>query len=337
MDIRSGIALFAGAGGLELGIDIAVPGFRTVAYVERESYSAATLVARMAEQTLDQAPIWDDVTTFDPAPWAGKVDIITAGFPCQPFSAAGSQRGQADSRWLWHSIERIIREVRPGWVFLENVPGLVRLGLGPVLSGLAQLGYDAEWGLFSASEAGAPHKRERWFCLAKRRDSVDDSNGPRPTRDDQEIRAGRHTADDAGGQLADPDSGQRSAGTGSNAPWNDGRDHATGGGVELADPGRELLEGRRGGPDGQEREDKEWSGWSTGQPIFPPGPADLDLWARLLAEAPEAEPSLCRDADGVAEWMEYRQDRLRTLGNGVVPLEAAYALCTLADRAGWLV
>lgn len=304
MDIRSGIALFAGAGGLELGIDIAVPGFRTVAYVERESYSAATLVARMAEQTLDQAPIWDDVTTFDPAPWAGKVDIITAGFPCQPFSAAGSQRGQADSRWLWHSIERIIREVRPGWVFLENVPGLVRLGLGPVLSGLAQLGYDAEWGLFSAEEAGAPHKRERWFCLAR---------------------------------LADPDSGQRSAGTGSNAPWNDGRDHATGGGVELADPGRELLEGRRGGPDGQEREDKEWSGWSTGQPIFPPGPADLDLWARLLAEAPEAEPSLCRDADGVAEWMEYRQDRLRTLGNGVVPLEAAYALCTLADRAGWLV
>ncbi len=120
----NGLALCAGVGGLELGLALANPGYRSVGYVERESYATAILVARMGEQALDPAPVWDDLTTFDGRPWRGKVDLISAGFPCQPFSAAGKQKGTDDERWLWPDIARIIREVQPGYVFLENVPGL---------------------------------------------------------------------------------------------------------------------------------------------------------------------------------------------------------------------
>jgi DNA (cytosine-5)-methyltransferase 1 len=120
----------------------------------------------MAEKNLDQAPIWDDLTTFNGTAWRGKVDCITAGFPCQPFSAAGKQLGIEDDRWIWPAIKRIILDVEPSFVFLENVPQLVRGGLAFVLSDLAQLGFNAEWGLYSAAEVGAPHKRDRFWLLA---------------------------------------------------------------------------------------------------------------------------------------------------------------------------
>lgn len=158
--------LCSGYGGFELGLRLAGVPARTVAHVERDSYAAATLVARMEDQTLDRAPIWSDLTTFDGGPWRGRVDLITAGFPCQPFSAAGLGRGVDDERWLWPDIARIVADVGPRFVFLENVPQLVRLGLPHVLADLAALGFDAEWGLLSAAEVGAPHKRERFWLLA---------------------------------------------------------------------------------------------------------------------------------------------------------------------------
>jgi DNA (cytosine-5)-methyltransferase 1 len=167
--------LCSGYGGFELGLRLAGIDARTVAHVERDSYAAAALVARMEEAHLDPAPIWDDLTTFDSGAWRGRVDCITAGFPCQPFSLAGSQRGIDDERWLWPAIKRIVREVGPRFVFLENVPELVRGGLPFVLADLADLGFDAEWGLHSAAEVGAPHKRERFWLLA-------DTDRPRPER-----------------------------------------------------------------------------------------------------------------------------------------------------------
>jgi len=169
------LSLFSGYGGLDLACDAAWPGgAHAVAYCERDAYAQAILLARMEEETMVPAPIWSDVTTFDGEPWRGIVDIVTAGFPCQPFSVAGKKKGQDDERWLWHDIERVLREVRARWVVLENVPGLVRLGLGPVLGGLASLGYDAEWSVLGADDVGAAHKRDRIFILARRRDSVDD-------------------------------------------------------------------------------------------------------------------------------------------------------------------
>ena len=158
------IHLCSGYGGFELALR---PwGVRTVAHVERDSYAAAILMERMAQSRLDQAPIWDDLTTFDGEPWCGRVDILTAGFPCQPFSAAGARRGLDDDRWLWPAIARIVAQVRPRFVVLENVPPVVRAGLPAVLADLAQLGFDAEWGLYSAADIGAPHRRQRWWCVA---------------------------------------------------------------------------------------------------------------------------------------------------------------------------
>jgi DNA (cytosine-5)-methyltransferase 1 len=163
------MALCAGAGGLELGLRIALgDDYRCVVYVEREAYAAAALVARMADQALDTAPVWDDLSTFDGKPWRGVVDIVSAGFSCQPWSPAGKRLGLDDERWIWPDIERVIREVGPEWVFMENVAGLVRGGLEHVLRDLATQGFAAEWDCVSAAEVDAPHLRERLFILAHR-------------------------------------------------------------------------------------------------------------------------------------------------------------------------
>lgn len=162
------MALCAGVGGLSLGLRRALPTARTVGYVEREAFAAAVLVARMADSTLDQAPVWDDITTFDGRPWRGVVDIVTAGYPCQPFSVAGKRLGTKDQRHLWPHVRRIIAECEPDYVFLENVPGHINLGFSGVLEDLATLGFHAEWGVFSAAEVGATHLRKRLFCLAYR-------------------------------------------------------------------------------------------------------------------------------------------------------------------------
>ena len=159
------LALFAGYGGLELGLSLAgeVSSFasRTVCYVEREAYAAANLVEKMEQGLLDRAPIWSDVTTFNGKPWRGKVDCITAGFPCQPWSIAGKREGTEDERWLWEDIERILCEVEPRIVFLENVPGLTHGGIEHVLGDMASLGFNVGWGVF-------PRKgfRSRLFFLA---------------------------------------------------------------------------------------------------------------------------------------------------------------------------
>ena len=108
-----GLSLCSGAGGLDLGLTLAIPGYRAVGHVERETFAAATLVARMEDASLDQAVIWDDVGTFDGRPWRGAVDIVTAGYPCQPFSVAGRRLGSEDPRHLWPHVARIIGEVEP--------------------------------------------------------------------------------------------------------------------------------------------------------------------------------------------------------------------------------
>ena len=161
-----GLSLCAGAGGLDLGIHLAVPGYRTVGYVERDAYAAATLVVRMEDEALDRAPVWDNVADFDGRPWRGLVDILHGGYPCQPFSVAGRKLGDKDPRHLWPHIARIVREVEPPLCFFENVGGHLRLGFQQVHDDLRRMGYRVKAGLFTAEEVGAPHKRERLFILA---------------------------------------------------------------------------------------------------------------------------------------------------------------------------
>jgi len=159
------LALFAGAGGGILGGHLL--GWRCVCAVEWEPYPAAVLAARQNEGFLPPFPIWDDVQTFDGRPWRGLVDVVSGGFPCQDISAAGKGAGITGERsGMWKHMARIIGEVRPRYVLVENSPVLTSRGLGVVLGDLAALGYDAEWGVFNALDAGALHQRERIWILA---------------------------------------------------------------------------------------------------------------------------------------------------------------------------
>ena len=160
------ISICSGIGGLDLGVSYVLDA-RVICYVEREIKAAEILVSRMEEGRLDKAPIYSDLASFDGNPWRGKVDLITAGLPCQPFSVAGKRRGESDERYIWPTFFRVIREVQPAMVFLENVPGILKW-FRPIGDELCGLGYKLEAGLFTAAEVSASHKRERFFCLAYR-------------------------------------------------------------------------------------------------------------------------------------------------------------------------
>lgn len=158
------LALFAGAGGGILGGHL--PGWRTVCAVEWEPYAACVLAARQNDGILPPFPIWDDVQTFDGRPWRGIVDVISGGFPCQDISVAGKGAGIEGQRsGMWQHMARIIGEVRPRFVFVENSPALITRGLGRVLGDLASLGYDCQWTVLGAADVGAPHQRDRFWLV----------------------------------------------------------------------------------------------------------------------------------------------------------------------------
>jgi len=147
-------------------------GWRTVAAVEIEDYPRRVLLQRQADGLLPRFPIWDDICTFDGKPWAGKVDVISGGFPCQDISAAGKGAGLDGERsGLWGEMARVIHEVQPRFVFVENSPMLTSRGLGRVLGDLAKMGFDAKWGVLGADAIGLPHHRERIWVLATNNDS----------------------------------------------------------------------------------------------------------------------------------------------------------------------
>lgn len=159
------LALFAGAGGGILGG--LLMGWRTVCAVELDTYAASVLIARQNDGLLEPFPVWDDVRTFDGRPWHGIVDVVSGGFPCQDISVAGKGAGiDGERSGLWVEMARIIREVEPRYVLVENSPMLIHRGLGKILGDLATMGYDARWGVFSACSIGATHTRERLFVLA---------------------------------------------------------------------------------------------------------------------------------------------------------------------------
>ena len=315
------ISLCSGIGGLDLGVHRAVPSARTVGYVEWEPYAAAVLAARMESGDLGACPIYcDDLRRFDAAQWAGSVDCVTAGFPCQPFSVAGKQRGLADERWLWPEVWRITRDSQASVLFLENVPGVLRMGGAAILADLAAGGWSAEWDLFRASDVGAPQRRERWFCLA-----VADSGSvgserfrinelvARAARGSEEDGEQRERDGDAAldrcGSLADADgAGQRSVGRG----VRDERHDAWRGGALLGNAASQGLEGR------------EQRGAARAAFRFPLNPGDSAGWSEWTG----AQPVIRRDAAGLLG----RLGRLKALGNAVVPAQAALAFRVLMQR-----
>jgi len=173
VEVPTSLSLFSGYGGFDLALRLAGIESRTVCYVEWDQYCQQVLRQRQREGFLDDAPIWDDVREFDGLPWRGRVDIISASPPCQPYSQAGKLRGSEDDRNLFPDTLRIIGEVRPKTVYLENVPGLLvrpkdgrPAYAGTVVGELAALGYDCRWNITSAQAAGAPHLRKRWWLVA---------------------------------------------------------------------------------------------------------------------------------------------------------------------------
>lgn len=161
------ISLCTGIRGLERGLERALQcELRVAAYAEIESFIVANIIAGMEAGILAPAPVWPDLKTFPFADFYGKVHGIIGGYPCQPFSVAGKQKGTEDPRHLWPYIKAGIAATRPVFCFFENVRGHLKLGFEEVYNDLCGLGYQVRFGIYSAEEVGAPHRRERLFILA---------------------------------------------------------------------------------------------------------------------------------------------------------------------------
>jgi DNA (cytosine-5)-methyltransferase 1 len=164
------LSLFSGAGGGLLATTHLL-GWHCVGYVEFNDYCQRVIKARIKDGYLHNAPIFGDIRTFldegHAESYQGMVDVVTGGFPCQPFSCAGKRDGENDPQNMWPQTLRVIQTVRPRYTFLENVPGLLTSGyFGTILRGLAESGYDARWICLSASNNGLTHKRNRVWIVA---------------------------------------------------------------------------------------------------------------------------------------------------------------------------
>lgn len=335
-------SLFAGIGGIELGLE-RTGGFKTLWQVENDPYAI-----RVLEKHWPDVRRWDDVATFPPdaeesglAKWSGKTcgdtqgegierglerrnrwyaDLIAGGFPCQPVSCAGRRAGETDERWLWDEMRRVCEILRPAWVLVENVPGLlsardvrgIRGALfGRIVHDLAAFGHRVEWDCLSAAAVGASHIRERVFILAHTGRSGsepwgaagDGSEAPRGTEtaapERERVWSSTH---DGGSDVANATAdGRQPRRAGDAAEGQTGRKPNRGSGEgDVPNAEQHGLQGTEHAVSGQ--------GTITRQRRL----ADEGWWA--------VEPDVCRVADGVP----HRVDRLRCLGNAVVPQVAEF-------------
>jgi DNA (cytosine-5)-methyltransferase 1 len=361
------LALYAGCGGGILGGSIL--GWRTVCAVEIDRYCAAVLLNRQRDGALPVFPIWDDVRSFDGIPWRGAVDIVSGGVPCQPFSVAGKRKANTDERDMWPETIRIIREVRPRYAFLENVPGLLsirerflivilekisqlelfsettskpfagkylrrifkafgRYYFGRILGMLAEIGYDAEWCVLGADDAGANHHRKRIWILCHTNDYG------QPPSEKQESFTKRNDIGETGkiktsksegsdiecGELAPDSQGERLEER--SLYMRHGRSleteaDALGDSEDVSDAsGLGKVERR----DERFRETESTEGIRSNQRTRKTQYECGEWW--------ETEPDVGRVANGVPS----RVDRLKALGNAQVPLTAAVAFTLLFRR-----
>ncbi len=299
------LALFAGAGGGILGGHLL--GWRTICAVEWAEFPRETLLRRQRDGALPLFPVWDDVQTFDGQPWAGLVDVVSGGFPCQDISAAGRGDGiDGERSGMWKHMDRIIGEVRPRFAFVENSPVLTSRGLGRVLGDLAEMGFDTEHGVLGAIDAGAPHIRDRiWIVAHNPSPGWGSWRARRP--DPGGAREREHTlpivADSSRGRCGRPEEREME---------QPRRTETFGGSSDVPNSsGKRWRKARKF----RSVQSQEWA--SSSCEIVGP-----KWWA--------TEPRLGRVAHGVA----HRVDRLRAIGNGQVPAVAALAFRTLCGRLG---
>ena len=314
------LALFAGAGGGILGGKLL--GWRTICAVEWEQYPASVLVARQNDGILPPFPIWDDVQTFDGRPWRGLVDVVSGGFPCQDISAAGKGAGiEGERSSMWKHMARIIGEVRPKYAFVENSPMLVGRGLSTVLADLAEMGYDAKWGIVGAHHVSAPHRRDRIWIVAT------DSNVCRCYDGSDSQR--QHEADYAQVRQAAED--QQSGSFGQHWTSSHGCDVANATSQGLQGEQRQKPQGFRVGFANKSQDvantNVPFSERARQPDRINPEHAELNSssawWGQDPAETPKS--NVGRMAHGVAS----RVDRLKAIGNGQVPQAAELAWNTL--------
>lgn len=176
------LSLFTGAGGGVLGSKLL--GWKTIGYVEINDYCQKVIAQRIKDGILDKAPIFGDICGFIKSgavrEYRGFTDVVSAGFPCQPFSVAGRSKGEFDPRNMWPETIAVIREVGPRFALLENVPGLLTHEyFGTILGDLAEMGFNARWGTFSHASLGGQHLRNRIFIVAYTNEGVDEFLGER--------------------------------------------------------------------------------------------------------------------------------------------------------------
>lgn len=304
------LSLFSGAGGGLLGTHLL--GWKPVGYVEWNEYCQRVIAARIKDGMLPNAPIFGDIHAFlsegYAAAYSGMVDVVTGGFPCQPFSLAGKRQGAADERNGWPATIECLRLVRPRYALLENVPGILTSGyFGTILGDLAESGFDCRWRVLSAAEMGAPHRRDRLWIMAYARSTRRQQISRSPSS--HEAENGRQQ--NGNHQLA---SDGESIGTTDVADANqERRDRRTG--QQWPGRRRQFEDGSSQGVTHAERKGLAFGEGKTGQ-RSQPAVTGGDWWA--------VEPDIRRVANGVAS----RVDRLKALGNGQVPavVRAAWEL-----------
>ena len=189
------ISLFSGYGGLTAGLSAVIP-IKPVLSVEREVSVAAIMASRFADGTAPSSLVWSDITTFDPAPWRGRIDLVEGSPPCVSHSQAGLQRHGADPREMSSEFVRVVEGCDPSAIFVENVVNYKRFWFDNVRPRLQELGYEIKEGLFSAEEVGAPHKRDRFFALGFKADRVFTGSPFDPTQFVPDWRVPGFVADD---------------------------------------------------------------------------------------------------------------------------------------------
>ena len=328
------LSVCTGIGGLDLGLHAGLRRVgieaRTVCMVEREAFPCAVLGKAIQEGWMDEAPIWLGDLRELPLNELPEIDWYTGGYPCQCFSQAGKRMGEDDPRHLWPIILRQLKSLRPRGVFFENVSGHLSLGIDRVLQDLAGCGFSCAFGLFTAAEVGAPHRRERVFILG-----MDDTSQQRSGAVGK-VRPRRDSIVSSGQAVADSD-GRGLEGIGEEDDDNrsdERRNHTDGCCSDVADA--EDIDGR-GGRRAQERSEPSESGAVAdcngeglegrrriceGSHQWPAGQG--------RTQRPD-EPPRCVESrlGGAADGLADRVDRLRALGNGVVPQQAAHAFTTL--------
>lgn len=282
------LSLFTGIGGIDLAAEWA--GFESVCMVERDKYCQKVLA-----KNFEGVKIHDDVTTFNGLEYRGTIDLVSAGFPCQPHSLAGLRKASGDERDLWGEVVRILRETEPAWFLGENVPGLFTSEsgqfFGRIINDLEPLGYSVGWGCYGAKDVGAVHKRDRVFIVAYANSKRCQEQWEPKKLETQQLAIEHNSF------IGNSNCKPRLQSSSTAIPIRSERD-------SREDVGGRCWQPIRGG---------DWREWG------------------IRAAIPQSR--ICRDNDGVSYRVDkHRTQRLKALGNAVVPQQVFPILQEMARQ-----